>query len=241
MNKNETTQLNAIKNFYDSTYYQSIKIDKIKPSRHFISLAHRIGIQKEMYVLDVACGTGQWLYTCKELGANIAGVDLSEKAIEICKRYIDNTNFYESSAETLPFPNNQFDIVTCLGSLEHFVNQKKALQEMLRVAKKEAIFLILVPNKDFLTRKVGLFSGTNQVDAKEDVKTLQEWQSLFEDSGLIVNERWKDLHIFSWHWILSKHFFSIPLRILQALALTVWPLKWQYQVYHLCSKSSAHQ
>jgi hypothetical protein len=120
--------------------------------------------------------------------------------------------------------------------LEHFVNQKNALSEMVRVAKKEAIFLLLVPNKDFLTRKLGLFSGTHQVDAKEDVKTLNEWSIMFESAGLTVKQRWKDLHVLSWAWISSSKFYLIPIRIIQALLLTAWPLKWQYQVYHFCTK-----
>jgi hypothetical protein len=30
---------------------------------------------------------------------------------------------------------------------------------------------------------------------------------------------------------------AAPLRALQALALVFWPLRWQYQVYHLCTKA----
>jgi SAM-dependent methyltransferase len=119
--------------------------------------------------------------------------------------------------------------------LEHFINPNKALNEMIRVAKKDAVFLILVPNKDFLTRKIGLFYGTNQVDAKEDVKTLDEWGELFKASGLTVKERWKDLHVLSWEWISSSQWYAIPIRAIQAISLVFWPLSWQYQVYHLCT------
>ena len=107
---------------------------------------------------------------------------------------------------------------------------------MTRTARDDAVFLLLVPNKDFLTAKLGLFSGTDQHDIKEEVRTLGEWKELFETADLEVINRWKDLHVLSWSWISQKKWYHIPLRAAQALALVVWPLSWQYQVYHLCKK-----
>ena len=107
---------------------------------------------------------------------------------------------------------------------------------MTRTARDDAVFLLLVPNKDFLTAKLGLFGGTDQHDIKEDVKTLSEWKELFETADLEVIRRWKDLHVLSWSWISQKKWYHIPLRAAQALALVVWPISWQYQVYHLCRK-----
>ena len=146
--------------------------------------------------------------------------------------------FYAQAAEELPFADNRFDMVTCLGSLEHFVRPVQAMQEMSRVAKDSARFILLVPNADFLTRKLGLFGGTYQVDAKEVVRTLDEWNDLFNQAGLTVEKRWKDLHVISWRWVKKGKWFMIPVRFVQALMLFFWPLRWQYQVYHLCRKSA---
>lgn len=171
------------------------------------------------------------------MGAEVAGVDLSEKAIEACKENLPNGEFYACPAENLPFSDNEFSVITCLGSLEHFLDPLSALQEMMRVAKEDATFVILVPNKDFLTRKMGLYSGTYQIDAKEVVRTLDEWDTLFQDAGLSVQGRWKDLHVLSWQWISTGSWYAIPFRAAQAVALAVWPLKWQYQVFHLARVS----
>ena len=237
MENKESEQLEEIRSFYDSVYYRSEKPD-VTVSHHLRRLAKKIGVQKDQQVLDVACGAGNWLLACKELDASTSVVDLSEKAIAVCNSILSEGEFYSTPAESLPFDDNRFDVVTCLGSLEHFVDPGKALNEMVRVAKNNATFVLLVPNADFLTRRIGLFSGTSQVDAKEHVRTLGEWNSLFNDSGLTVNDMWKDLHILSWSWISSGRWYSIPVRAAQALALTVWPLKWQYQVYFQCSTSN---
>jgi SAM-dependent methyltransferase len=235
MDDDKIKQLADIRQFYDAVYYQSATT-QASPTGHHRRLARHLGITRNQKILDVACGVGNWLLACSKRGASVAGVDISEKAIAICRNALPDGDFSVQSAETLPFADCQFDIVTCLGSLEHFVDPLAALKEMLRVARKDARFVILVPNADFLTRKLGLFTGTQQVDAREDVRTLESWEKLFIDAGLCVNKRWKDLHVLSWQWISDAPWYRIPTRMLQAIALTIWPLKWQYQVYHLCSR-----
>lgn len=236
MSNNDADRLSEIRSFYDTAYRNSAP-SAVTPSRHLRSLARRIGVRENLQVLDVACGAGEWLRACRMLGASVHGVDLSEEAIAICKQSLGDGEFRSSPAESLPFEDARFDVVTCLGALEHFVDPRRALAEMARVAKRDAIFLLLVPNADFLTRRLGLFLGTQQIDAKEDVKTLAEWSGLFAELGLEVKDRWRDLHVLAWSWIALGGWHRIPMRAAQALALTFWPLRWQYQVYHLCIRT----
>lgn len=155
---NETDRLADIRSFYDSVYYKSV-MPCTTASHHLRRLARRIGVQANQQVLDVACGVGEWLMACKELGATTSGVDLSEKAIMACQTAIHQGEYYSMPAESLPFEDDKFDVVTCLGSLEHFVDPSKALKEMIRVAKNDATFLLLIPNADFLTRRLGSIFG----------------------------------------------------------------------------------
>ena len=233
MDRNKEEQ--NIKEFYDSVYYKEIA-HSVKTSPYQLRLAKKLGITTSNNVLDVACGTGEFLRACDALRAKVSGVDLSDKAVNACKAILPHGEFHSCSAEKLPFDDDSFDVVTCLGSLEHFIDPVASLKEMVRVAKPRAKFVILVPNKDFLTRKLRLYSGTYQIDAKEEVRTLDEWNDLFNLAGLSVSQRWKDLHVLSFSWIsLNGWKFILP-RLFQALALTVWPLKWQYQVFHLANE-----
>jgi len=233
--KHALSDQNEIRKFYNSVYYKDATA-KPRRSMHYTRLASKIKIQTGQNVLDVACGNGKWLTAVKERGGIPAGIDLSERAIDICKSIFPGSELYAGTAEALPFEDKRFHFVTCLGALEHFIDPGQALKEMIRTARDDAFFLLLVPNKDFLTRKLGLFSGTGQRDIREEVRTLQEWQKLFETAGLEVIKRWKDLHVLTWPWINANRWYRVPLRAAQALALVVWPLAWQYQVYHLCRK-----
>ena len=228
--------LEDMKSFYDDVYYADAN-KPLQATAHLRKLARIAAVSSDEAVLDIACGLGEWLHVCLNSGARVAGVDLSERAIEYCEKHMPDGEFHAVAAEHLPFDDAQFDLLSCLGSLEHFVEPVVALKEMARVAKPDARFLILVPNADFLTRKLRLFGGTNQKDAKEVVRTLPEWENLFNQAGLTVTAKWKDLHVVSWSWISMNGWLAVPVRGLQAVALWFWPLRWQYQVYHLCEKS----
>jgi len=223
----------SIRRFYDTEYYAGYRAGG-RLSWHCRQVAARLGNIAGHEVLDVACGTGEWLDYFHGHGALVAGIDLSTKAIEECRRRFPQREFVCGPAETLPFSDGRFDLVTCMGSLEHFLDKPRALAEMKRVAKTDARFLILVPNAGFLTRRLGLYKGTQQTRAKEEVLELSAWERLLGDAGLQVVTKWRDLHPLSWSWIAYGTPIMWPIRAAQALALATWPMQWQYQVYHYC-------
>ncbi|RFF27650.1 MULTISPECIES: class I SAM-dependent methyltransferase [unclassified Wenzhouxiangella] len=233
------TDHRTVAKFYNEVYYSDIRsVISRKVSWHLKRLATKLNIFPGQALLDVACGDGKWLRVAKGRGAKVVGLDISEKAIEYCRSLMPDGDFHCGPAEKLPFENNSFDIITCLGSLEHFLNQRDALQEMHRVAKPNGRILILVPNADFLTYRLGLFKGTQQREVQETIRPIAEWERLFDSVGLKVVGRWRDLHIFNRHWITRKPAWMIPARLLQAFMLIIWPIKWQYQIHFLCKLSS---
>ena len=162
------------------------------------------------------------------------GIDISAVAIAHCRKRLPQAELHTGIAEALPFVDNRFDLVTCMGSLEHFLDQPGALAEMRRVSKSAARYLILVPNAGFLTRRLGLYGGTGRTAVRETVRSIEAWESLLRGAGLRVRERWRDLHPISTHWITLGRPLAWPVRAAQALALATWPLRWQYQIYFYC-------
>ena len=49
--------------------------------------------------------------------------------------------------EKLPFENNSFDVVTCSHTLEHIIEERLAVKELLRVAKKQLV--VVVPRQRY--------------------------------------------------------------------------------------------
>lgn len=221
-----------VRRFYDEVYCNDGAAPR-RVSGHLHRLVRRLCMATGVRVLDVACGIGAWLRAVRERGAAVAGIDLLKRAIRVCRAQVPEGEFHVCPTERLRFGDGEFDLVTCLGSLEHLVDPVAALKEMRRGAYPKARFL-LVSNSNFLTRRLGPYRGTWQRTVVEQARSLDEWQGIFRDAGLQVTERWKDLHVLSRLWIGIGRWYEIPIRLLQALLLVIRPFSSQYQVYHLC-------
>lgn len=237
MTEEHDAERERIKQFYDNEYFTDARDHDALPW-HYCHIADRLGDVHEQHVLDIACGTGKWLELMSIRGAFVSGIDISELAVGACRRRLPNCDVRLGVAESLPFDDGAFDLITCMGSLEHFLEPERALREMIRVAKLDARFLLLVPNAGFLPRRFGWYGGTHQIKVREVVRTLDAWHALFESCGLHVVSRWRDLHVLSWEWIAREGWRKVPLRLIQALALPLWPMAWQYQVHHSCRRAN---
>jgi SAM-dependent methyltransferase len=99
-------------------------------------------------ILDVGCGTGANLAMLKRYG-DAEGVDVSQEAVDFCYRR-GLTHVRRSAAESLPYADNSFDLVTALDVLEHLDDDAAALNEMRRVLRPEGYALLFVPAFMFL-------------------------------------------------------------------------------------------
>ena len=97
-------------------------------------------------VLDVGCGDGALTVELTRRGATVTGVDASAAMIEAAKgrarRGRVDIAFQVAKAEDLPFPSEQFDVVTAITIL-CFVNEPApAFREAARVLRPGGRFVI---------------------------------------------------------------------------------------------------
>ncbi len=98
-------------------------------------------------ILDVGCGAGKLLEELKKSGWQADGVDMvlaqsRQRGLSIKKA--------DLQSERLPFAANHFDLIVCLDTLEHMKDDKRLVNEMIRVAKKGGIIIISVPAYQWL-------------------------------------------------------------------------------------------
>lgn len=95
---------------------------------------------KTIKVLDIGCNSA--LLTSAVAKAlkksRVTGLDSYKEAIVFARSKYPNINFVVADAHKLPFKNNSFDLVICTETLEHVVDPKKALEEMVRILKHDA-------------------------------------------------------------------------------------------------------
>lgn len=99
-------------------------------------------------ILDVGCGTGANLKMLAQFG-DAQGVDVSADAVAFCReRGLENVKL--GAAESLPFADNEFDLVTALDVVEHMDDDVAGLREMRRVLRPGGRLLLFVPTFMFL-------------------------------------------------------------------------------------------
>lgn len=98
-------------------------------------------------VLDVGCGGGWWLRTLLRWGArpeHLAGIDLLPEAVETARAIHPDLQVECGSAESLPFADDSFDLVTQLTVLSSILDAGMRAQvaaEMRRVLRPGGVVL----------------------------------------------------------------------------------------------------
>lgn len=95
-------------------------------------------IEKPANILDVGCGVGVHTKWFNEQGIDAKGITINFKEVE--KRLHNNVQL--GSMLDIPFDDETFDCVFCLGTLEHTHAPFIALQEFKRVLKKDGYLFL---------------------------------------------------------------------------------------------------
>ena len=104
---------------------------------------------KDMHVLDIACGFGTGSVHLKQSGANnVTGADISEDAVNHCiSKYcnIEGLNFLSGDALALDFPENEFDLIVTIHTMEHVIDDELFLQKLKSWLKPNGKIVLEVP------------------------------------------------------------------------------------------------
>jgi ubiquinone/menaquinone biosynthesis C-methylase UbiE len=102
-------------------------------------------------VLDAGCGTGWWLRSLAQMGAEperLHGVDIQPERVEAAQRALPGAGIEVGDARRLQFPDDAFTVVlqlTLLSSLGSHEAIREALGEGMRVLAPGGLLLIYEP------------------------------------------------------------------------------------------------
>lgn len=82
--------------------------------------------------------------------AETVGIDVYHKAVEYAQEKYPEVKFFTADALKLPFREKEFDLIFCLETLEHLVFPQRALREIRRVLKDDAVAVISMDTGNFL-------------------------------------------------------------------------------------------
>ena len=128
------------------------------------------GVRAGNSVLDIAGGTGDLSYAfARRVGAEgqVVLADINESMLKVGRdRLADrgiagNLETVQANAESLPFDDNRFDVVSIAFGLRNVTHKETALAEMQRVLKPGGRLLVLEfskPRNDLLSRAYDFYS-----------------------------------------------------------------------------------
>ena len=224
-----------IKDWYNEKHLAEQENAWRPPSVYPVFLDH-LDVRPDKKMLDVGCGTGNLLEAASQRGVETYGVDISEEGVKVAQRTSPDSNITVGSGEALRFAEGFFDYVTCLGALEHFLDIDKGISEMIRVAKKDAKFCIVVPNSDWLIYKTTSIDGTDQYDINEKLLSLKQWKNIFRTAGFEIIKIRAD----KWGKKLIDSSVRNSHRVVRMIYKRLWPvlpLKYTYQFIFIMKMS----
>jgi demethylmenaquinone methyltransferase/2-methoxy-6-polyprenyl-1,4-benzoquinol methylase len=128
------------------------------------------GVRKGNRVLDIAGGTGDLSYDfARKVGPDglVVLADINDSMLKVGRdRLADrgiagNLETVQANAESLPFPDNYFDVITMAFGLRNVTHKDKALAEFNRVLKPGGRLLVLEfskPRNELLSKAYDVYS-----------------------------------------------------------------------------------
>lgn len=169
-------------------------------------------------ILDIGCGSGVFLVDFAKRGADVIGVDYSQKMLDFASVQLRTQGIKQSKyklvkaeATKLPFLNKSFDIVLATGLADYLSHDQNRifLKEAARVLKKDGMLICGFPVKEspvaFLRSGAGLWFRENflKLPPIESNFSFLEIRRLFKNVGLREIQHSK---VFFTMWIIvAKH------------------------------------
>ncbi len=99
-----------------------------------------LGAVKGVDILELGCGAAQWSIALDEVGAQVVGIDFSERQLKHARKSSEVIPLVQGSAESLPFNAESFDIVFCDHGATTFSPPELTVAEASRVLRPSGIF-----------------------------------------------------------------------------------------------------
>jgi len=139
-------------------------------------------VNQKKYLLDIGCGTGEFLIISREKGWDVQGVEFNKKYIECLKK--NNISVIDKPFDQASLPKNYYNCVSLWTVLEHISNPLSLLNDIYQLLTIDGIIFVLVPNVDGLACRIlqkdcVTFAGETHINMF-NIKTLTK---ILEDTG----------------------------------------------------------
>lgn len=223
---------------YDALYKDTNL--SLRPS-YYKWLISMFNLQAGESYLDVSCGRGQLIHLAQEKSAIAHGLDFSYQVLLQGRNQAYINRLTTGNSQCLPYAANSFDVVSNIGSVEHYADMPAAIREMARILKPSGRVYILVPNTFSLLVNIwtALRQGKTSIDPYQPIQRYAaraEWQKLLETNGLKVVKTHKYEREFPRTWADVRYYLTHPKTLLRLIATPFIPLNLAFCFLFVCEK-----
>ena len=104
-------------------------------------------------LLDVGCAAGFFLDEARKAGWQVQGLDVSSFAVQYAAETF-KLDVQQGSFTDLPFPANNYDLISMWDVIEHVPNPKSYIARAAELLKKGGVFVMATPDVDSIPARV---------------------------------------------------------------------------------------
>jgi len=157
-----------------------------------LELLSNLFSRKGSSVLDIGYGSGIFFLELSNRFNKLFGIDLHDRHDTVEKMLTQHdiaANLITADVSNIPYPNNTFDCVFSLSTLEHVNDLPKALREICRVLKDSGEAILGFPSDNLIMRLLHyVFDSTSYSDLhiSDEKRIINEIKNVFKIEKLLT-------------------------------------------------------
>lgn len=156
-------------------------------------ISETLNISAKDKVLDAGCGVGGTsIFIAQRYGANVIGITLLKKQVELANAYKDNFNlndlvsFEQADYTNTHFQDNTFDKILSIECVCHALHKRDYLEETYRILKtggKIAILDAYLIRNELEPKEVKIYNRFKKGFVLDNLATVKSFQDDMQDVG----------------------------------------------------------
>ncbi len=164
-------------------------------------------------LLDIGCGTGLFLKSCKDAGIEGEGADVSQNALNFARNEF-GLNVFSKKVEEIAAEGKKYELITMWHVLEHMLEPAEEIKKIKELLTDDGLLLIEVPNLNSIKFRLSgkKWKGGNHPLYHRSFFTAKTLRETLKRGGFADVRRIKFSYILSnksFTYNLSKTLFNV--------------------------------